>query len=204
MMPGACVFRGPMGSLNPMWPWVAALVGLLALPAAAAPLFHGQLAIRPGSGPFDRATGDASLKLTGWDLVPNADSNGIAPERETVVIALDGNDQARGFSLPPGALRVKRGGKVFTYRAGRGVVRGIAALKITRVGERYRVNVVLKGLDLSKLVFVSDVCLPMAVVIGDDDGFTGVQVVRPGADPLRSRRVRLEGTCQATTDWPWV
>ena len=56
------------------------------------------------------------------------------------------------------------------------------------------------GLDLSRLLFEDPVCYATAVIIGSDDGFTGVAVSSPS---FRSRRVRAPEECEAQA-WPWA
>ena len=45
-------------------------------------------------------------------------------------------------------------------------------------------------------------CLPFAVIIGDDDGFSGVSFDRP--KPYPSRLLTIPGFCKDTTEWPWA
>ena len=46
------------------------------------------------------------------------------------------------------------------------------------------------------------VCNPMAVIVGDDDGFSGVEFDRPGG--FSSSRVKIDGTCTPAGGWPWL
>jgi hypothetical protein len=58
------------------------------------------------------------------------------------------------------------------------------------------------GIDLSELMLSLPVCNPMAVIVGDDDGFSGVEFDRPGG--FSSSRVKIDGTCTPAGGWPWL
>jgi hypothetical protein len=194
---------------------LAAVVLLLALPAAAqdtpppggSPVFHGVLEVLPASGTINRATGDAVLRLHRWRLLLEPQSNGIFPDRERVVIAV-GNGGLNTFFLPPGSLVSRRHGKVFTYRAPRGTVQGIKSIRIVAVstdllaGAIYRVDATMVGVILSDLLFTTRPdCMPLAVIVGDDDGFSGIQLAEknPGGP-----RIRVANACSPGADWPWL
>jgi hypothetical protein len=183
---------------------VVAMVTLLPLVVAALgeaqvnPTFHGLLRVEPSVGTLDRTTGTAVVKARRWTLVPNdQESNGIRPEAEDVLVAI-GEER---FSLAAGSLH-PRGGRrfVFRQRIAKGE-RGIKRLTLTRrANGYYRVEFTAIGVDLSRLFFEDPTCLPVAVVVGDDDGFIGVNAgsVRPF-----SRRIGLTGECQPQA-WPWA
>jgi hypothetical protein len=60
----------------------------------------------------------------------------------------------------------------------------------------------LVGIDLSTLVLSYPFCSPMAILVGDDDGFSGVQFDRPGG--FNGSRVKIDGTCNPGSGWPWL
>jgi hypothetical protein len=81
---------------------VASLAVLLALPATtraqAAPVYHGVLGVRPTTGAFDKNVGIASLRVRSWILGLAANSNGIAPYKGAIIIAVCDSDRS---SCPP-------------------------------------------------------------------------------------------------------
>jgi hypothetical protein len=61
-----------------------------------------------------------------------------------------------------------------------------------------------KNLDLSALVLQSEECVPVAIIVGVDDGFSGAHLVRPGGPrAFRSHTVQLVGDCNVGNDGPW-
>jgi len=195
---------------------LAAVVLLLVVPAAAQigappggpPSIHGFLEVLPANGTIDRATGAAVLKLHRWRLLLAPGSNGIAPDMERVDVPI-GDAGQDCFFLPPGSMVAHRRGKVFTYQAPRGTVCGIKKLRITAVstnlsvGAVYRVDATLVGVVLSDLLFTTrPKCMSMAVIVGDDDGFGGIQLAEK--DPEVGRRIRIANSCNPGADWPWL
>jgi hypothetical protein len=182
---------------------LVALAGSVSVAAAqvadgAVPEFHDPLEILPGRGTFDRETGMATLKVKRWRLQIIPQSNGIYPDQETIVLAIG----EQTFTLPPGSLRVSRKGKVFTYRAPKSdTSQPIRLLRFERKLDGYRIRFKLSGLDLSELLRQDPICMPTAIIVGDDDGFLGAQFTRPNFD---SRRVRLPSDCNVGNDWPWA
>jgi hypothetical protein len=176
-----------------------ALAGALVTPAAAQPIHHGQLrVVRAGKGQINLDSGQASFKVRGWEILPSSDSNGIDPATEPVVIGI----AEEQFLLPAGELKGSRNGKRFVYKSKRD--RGIQFLKLVRTPSgTIKVTLKLVGVDLSSLV-VSDppLCLSMAVIIGDDDGFSGVSFDRP--KPFPSKLLTIPGFCTTNSEWPWA
>ena len=167
--------------------------------STATPVFHGVLHITvPAAGTIDRSTGIARLRVRGWRWALAANSKGILPGQEPLVVAF-GDDS---FPLPAGTLKASRSGKVFRYRAPPDA--GSRAIQSFRLARRadgsYSVTLALTGLNLSRLVLETPVCMPMAVIVGEDDGFTGVNVTRPS---FQSRRVAIAQACNVNT-WPWL
>jgi hypothetical protein len=164
------------------------------------PKYHGVLSITSGQGSIDRKLGTATLAVRRWSIkLDTRESNGIFPDQEPILIAL-GEQQ---FYLEPGALRARRKGRSFSYRARvKPGNRGIARFRLKPLAETgaYSLRFTLVGADLSRLLFEDPVCLPMAVIVGDDDGFTGVAITSPS---FRSRRLRIPDECDAS-DWPWA
>jgi hypothetical protein len=193
-------------------PTMSRLVVALALLVAAGiparaevPTYHGCLRPRPAVGPFDRRDGSTNIAATNWQWDLSPISNGIAPGSEQITISLGGDQNA--FVIPPGAVKAKRQGTLFVYKGPRDQPRGVTSLRMKMLSPlRYRVSFKLKGVDLSQLILQSDACLPVAIVVGLDDGFNGAEMVRPGGlNALRSRTVRLTGACAVdTSQWVWL
>ena len=194
--------------MRPMWK-PAALALALTLAAATAraqistsatPVYHGTLRIlRPGVGTFDTATGIGTLRVRRWQLELNGDSNGIFPDHEPAVLAL--GDES--FRLDAGSVKRSRNGKVFRYRAPpEAGQRGIRSFRIARrrTSGIYVVSFTLIGVDLSQLVLENPVCRPLAVIVGDDDGFTGADLM---TRPAFSRHLAVPRACPVNT-WPWA
>jgi len=167
----------------------------------ATPVYHGVLQIVPATGSIDRHTGNATLKVRRWRFLPTPESNGIFPDQEPIVVAL-GDDS---FYLPAGTLKASRGGKVFRYRASRSTgPRAVESFRIQRRahGAYYIIDFTLAGVELSQLRLNYPVCLPTAVIVGDDDGFGGASVTRPLG--FGSPRVAIPRECDVGNQWPWI
>jgi hypothetical protein len=170
---------------------------------AQAPLYHGTLTIRPARGGIDKANGIGSLKVNNWDLLLNFNSNGIFPDREPIIVAIGETER---LVIPAGEVRASRNGKVFTFRNPK-VPRGVRFFQMRKLKDsagaqaRYRVRFSLVGIDLSGLLIEFPLCKSLAVIVGDDDGFEGVDLDRPGG--FARSKVRVLGACQAQ-EWPWV
>src|SRR5262249_2850421 len=159
-------------------------LGALALALAGAastlgqtPAYHGQLMVKPARGTIDLNSGSASFAVHGWELQPASNSPGdIDPATQPVLIAV-GSETS--FVLPAGPLPASGNHRGFPYRAK--APRGIARMVLAHLGNGdWRVSFQILGIDLSPLL-VNDppVCLPMAVIIGDNDGFSGISFNRP-------------------------
>ena len=133
-----------------------------------------------------------------WRLVLAETSNGIFPDKEPIVVALG----EESYVLAAGSLTPSRNGKVFRYRASADAgPRGFRSFRIARrANGSYRVSFTLIGVDLSALVLQTPVCQPMAVIVGDDDGFRGALLTRPDF----KRHVGIARACDASNDWPWI
>jgi hypothetical protein len=183
---------------------LAAAVLLVGVEARAqAPLYHGTLTIRPARGGLDKENGIGSLRVNNWDLLISLDSNGVYPDREPIIVALGETER---LVIPAGQVRASRNGKVFTFRNPK-VPRGIRMFQMRKLKDsagaqaRYRVRFSVVGIDLSGLLIEFPLCKSLAVIIGDDDGFEGVDLDRPGG--FSRSKVRILGACQAQ-EWPWV
>jgi hypothetical protein len=167
---------------------------------AQTPVFHGVLRVKPAVAKLDTSTGTATLKVRGWGLLINPqESNGIFPDREAVLIAIGDNDR---FLLEAGALKPNRRGNVWRYVSPGAVERGIKMLDIKHMPDgSYRVRFTLTGVDFSRSLFeLQGVCMSVAVIVGDDDGFTGISVTRKNE---RTRTVRIPDECTPQA-WPWA
>jgi hypothetical protein len=184
---------------------IAAVVVLVGVEARAQePLYHGTLTIRPARGTLDKANGIGTLRVNNWDLAVPLNSNGIFPDREPIIVALGETER---LVIPAGEVRASRNGKVFTFRNPK-VPRGIRFFQMRKLKSnptveqaRYRVRFSLVGIDLSGLLIEFPLCKSTAVIIGDDDGFDGIDLDRPGG--FSRSKVRVLGQCQAQ-EWPWV
>ena len=183
---------------------VTLLVALAAASASAQPVTtatpvnHGVLDIRPARGTIDINTGIATLKVHDWRFLPVYPSpDGVYPGQEPIVIAL-ANDP--GFSLPAGSMKVSRHGTRFRYQ--NASTRGIRSLRLLqRHDGTYLLSFTLTGVDLSQLTIADRACVPMAFIVGDDDGFNGARLRRPS---FTSRTLFVPGSCDESTDWPWI
>ena len=185
-----------------------ALVAVVSLSRASAqpattatPNYHGVLDILAARGTISPDTGIATLKIRRWRLLLTQDSNGIFPDQEPTLIALAENN----FYLPAGSLKASRGGRVFRYRAPRDAgPRALRSLYITRRPDgAYLVSFTLTGVELSRLTIQDRDCVPMALIVGDDDGFAGARLRRPS---FETRRLLVTGDCTADLNgaWPWA
>jgi len=172
---------------------------------AAAPVYHGALFVRPAAGSFtDKTHGVASLRVKNWTLSLYPTSNGIEPADEPVQIAVGDADT---FVIPAGGLTATPNGKRFSYRNPT-TPRGIRSIAIKKLKDdndgthRYRIDFSVAGVELSSLTTSWPICVPLAVIVGDDDGFTGVWLNRPGAG--NGKGIRLQKPCDSATDWPWA
>lgn len=170
---------------------------------AQEPLYHGVLSVRSATGGIDKEDGIGSLRVKNWEFRLSPDSNGIAPDREPIIIAIGESER---LVIPAGHVGASRNGKRFVYR-NPGIPRGVRSFSMRRLKDdgaglaRYRVRFSLVGIDFSSLTIQFPDCKSLAVIVGDDDGFTGVDLDRPGG--FRGSRVRVLGACTAE-EWPWL
>ena len=178
---------------------IAYAVGAPSL-AWAQSLTHGQLSIpRAARGTIDLDSGNATFKVKNWGLVLDKESNGVKPADEPFTIGI----AEERFLIPAGQLKASKNGKRFRY-LDKSVDRGIQQLKIVMTATgAIKVSFKVVGADLSGLIIGDPpLCLPFAVIIGDDDGFSGVSFDRPR--PYPSRLLTIPGSCKDTTEWPWA
>jgi hypothetical protein len=190
---------------------LASFAALLAFPvvtrAQGAPVYHGNLKVLPANGLFQKSTMDtsgiATLRVRNWVLNLAMGSNGIAPDKEPILIAVGDTEK---LVIPAGQVKASKNGKRFVYR-NPSTTRGVQMLQIRRLKDdgdgtpRYRLTFTVK-IDLSFILSEYPLCSPMAVIIGDDDGFSGVELDRPAG--FSSTRVRVDGPCSNVANWPWV
>jgi hypothetical protein len=170
--------------------------------STAIPVFHGDLFLARGAGRIDAASGAATFSVRHWRVELADGSNGIFPTEEPVVVAF-GEDR---FRLEAGALEADRKGTRFRFRAAKDAnPRGIVAMTIRRLSATaYDVSFRVADVQLFPLTQNAPICMPSAVIVGDDDGFTGVAFDRPGFPERRTRRLTvLRKRCTATA-WPWT
>jgi len=165
----------------------------------ADPVYHGELAIRPAGGTINRRNGNGTIKIRNWTFEPTPLSDGIFPDQEPIIVALADDT----FRLEAGALKANRKGNVFTYRSSaKQTPRGIRLLRLAQLKDgTWAVRLSLAGLDLSRLNLEDPICRPMAVIVGDDDGFGGVAITSPS---WTSRRVEIPNGCDVGNSWPWL
>ncbi len=178
---------------------VALLLPVAVASAGEPPVFHGVLGIRPAPGNIDNETGIGALAVKRWTFTETPDSNGLNPDQEPVIVAF--GDVER-LVLPAGALEANKRRTRFRYRD-KDVKRGIKKLELfRRPNGTWRVSFTLVGIDLSPLTFRFPSCEALAVIVGDDDGFSGVEFDRP--DGFEGKRVKVRGACADVAEWPWV
>jgi hypothetical protein len=170
------------------------------------PIYHGALGFLPAKGKIDRTTGIASLKVRHARFVLSPTSDGVFPDREPILVALGAND----FSLAAGMLKASHGGKVLSYRAPRNDPSDLRSFRIWQIvgpgaagasKGAYGIRFTLRDLNLALLDVQDPLCLPMAVIVGDDDGFSGVQLTSPS---FQSRRFSIPRDCDTGGGWPWL
>jgi hypothetical protein len=167
------------------------------------PTYHGVLEVGRASGSIERPSGVSSLHVPGWQFQLDPEqSNGIFPATEPVEVAV-GPSATNKFALPAGSLKASRNGKRFTFR--QKLHKGQAGIRMIQIALRpdgtYTVRFTVNGIVLDGLETQDPVCLPLAVIVGDDDGFQGVNFTSP---TFTSHRLRIAGKCNATGDWPWL
>ncbi|MCW5892091.1 MAG: hypothetical protein KIT14_16325 [bacterium] len=182
---------------------MTALVAFFALAGSAAaqlpPVYHGLLTIRPAQGRIDPVSGQSSITVKRWDFLASPDSNGMNPATEPVQIAMGELDR---FTIPVGAIKVAKNGRVFTFRD-KSIKRGIRSLRLQQTKSGiWRVRFQAVGIELSRLTLEYPFCHPLALIVGDDDGFSGIELDRPGG--FSGKRVRVVGFCTDLSEWPWL
>jgi hypothetical protein len=173
-----------------------------AIASAAIPVFHGSLVLARGVGSFEQQSGAARFTVRHWRMTLADGSNGVFPSEEPIVIAV-GADQ---FRLEPGALVADRRGRRFRHRVAKGAAaRGILRLDIReRSATEYDLTFTLADVQLFPLTQSAPVCMPLAVIVGDDDGFSGVDFDRPGFPARVTRRLTVRREPCAAETWPWT
>ena len=162
----------------------------------ATPVYHGILRVKRATGSIDRdAHGSATLRVRRWELLPTPDTNGLFPAEEVINVAV-GED---ALVLPAASLQPSRNGKVFVFHSRDNRIRLFRLWQLKNGA--WAVRFTLAGVDLSRLMLEDPVCLPVAVLVGDDDGFTGGLFSSPS---FFSRRLTLERECDVGGDWPWL
>lgn len=188
-----------------MWSRLAGVLVLLALPVAvvaevstvANPVYHGGLDVGPLRGTIAlcrHCDGSASVIAGPWILSPVNESNGVFPAAEPIVLAIG----EESFRLEPGMVRSNRKGTLFSYRAPRGLRRGIRYLRMRLQPDgSFAFRFALRDIDLSSMKITDPVCKPFALIVGDDDGFISLDLTSRSF----SRRLAVRGSC--VSDWPW-
>jgi hypothetical protein len=177
---------------------VASVAG--AISDTAIPVHHGSLRVKRARGRFDRTSGLGTITVRGWVLRLGSGSDGIVPDQEPLVVAI-GDDS---FRLEANALR-KKGKRSYRYRAHGRVTRGIQKLKMRRQSDdTWIIDFTVRSVPLYRLTNEAPVCLATAIIVGDDDGFAGVQFDNPGF-PVRPTKRLVVDPIDCTADgWPWV
>lgn len=187
--------------------FVALLVAVGVTPALAQPvtgvvkpIHHRALEVKPARGRIDPGSGVATITLNGWGLGPLPTSNGVFPDLEHIRIWIG---EFNDFNIPEGALIPRRGGRYFTYKMPPEQQVGIQKLRIKPMGDgTFRFWVTLKHTSLAELVIANPQCINFTFVIGDDDGFDGVNFLRRGRQWFDSRRVFVDTRCEPIGSWP--
>lgn len=166
---------------------------------AQASVYHGFLTIRRAGGTIDPSTGVSSVAVKRWSFLLTPNSNGLQPDQEPVIVAVGDGER---LVLPAGSLTASKNGRTFAYRD-KTITRGIRSFRIWRGKDPslWQVRFQVVGIDLSALTINYPDCLPMAVIVGDDDGFSGVEFDRVGG--FTGKVVKIVGFCPVE-DWPWT
>lgn len=165
---------------------------------SALPVHHGTLALARAYGAIDPASGAAALRAKRWSLTLAARSNGVFPESEPVLVAIG----EEVFLLPGGSLRARGRSSTLVYRAPKNQRRGIRSIRLTpRIGGDWLVHVTLANIELSRLLLQDPSCVPIAIIVGDDDGFSGIQIRRAGR---AGKRLIVTGACTPADNWTWL
>ncbi len=167
---------------------------------SATPVYHGTLAVRPARGRVDRSTYIGTLSVQQWLFSPYDGSNGICIGEEPIVISMGPIDDA--WRLEPGMLKASKNGKTWTYRLkGKPPVRALKRLKIRLEADgSYMLSFTVSGVDMSAINSQLPACLPFAFIVGDDDGFSGVNLTSKN---FSTPRVSISEPC-VPNDWPWA
>lgn len=192
-----------MPRVLPMTSRLLAVLLLAVAPSAWAigePVYNGFLKVRRAGGIIDRDTGQGSLNVRRWGWTLTPDSDGIQPDVEPVIVAIGETER---LVLPAGLVKASKNGRKFTYRD-KEVRRGLRSLRIWRGKDPslWQVKLQLVGIDLSRLTLEFPLCSPMAIIVGNDDGFSGVEFDRPDGFP--GKRVSIVGFCDTGGAWPWL
>jgi hypothetical protein len=162
----------------------------------ATPVYHGILQVARAGGSIDRdGNGSATVRVPRWTFLPNPDTNGIFPSQEVINVAIG----EEALVLDVGQLQPSRSGKAFSFRSSTNRIRFFRLWQLKSGAWAVRFN--LAGIDLSRLLRVDSVCMPVAVLVGDDDGFTGATFKSPS---FSSRRLIIPKDCDVGGDWPWL
>ncbi|HEV7734776.1 MAG TPA: hypothetical protein VGR62_21580 [Candidatus Binatia bacterium] len=168
--------------------------------AQGRPVFNGYLKIRPAGGSMNAKTGVSALNIQRWTWTLRPESNGLEPDLEPLIVGIGDTER---LVLPAGLLKRSKNGRKFIYRD-RTVTRGVRSVRLWRGKSStvWQVKLQLVGLDLSRLQFLFPDCLPTAVIVGDDDGFSGVEFDLPNG--RYGGRVKATGFCETDGEWPWL
>lgn len=195
------ILRGIVRSLRSSVLVVALLVSSATPLWAGVPIYHGQLAVGAARTTIDDASGNVVMTVRNFLFRPDLGSNGMFPAEEQVTIGL-GIDS---LLLPAGSLVPNKKGTKFTYRSPGGRDRDITffRMSLTPAGD-WKVKFKVVGMSLSQLTIVSPSCESLAVIVGDDDAFSGVTLARKTNlfGEFIGKRVKLQGACEPE-DWPW-
>ena len=188
--------------------WLALLLALVAAPRMAdaqssttEAKYHGILSIRRAAGTIDRTNLTGMIRVQSWTALVTPDTNGLFPDQEPLLISAGDNND---FTLPAGMLKASRSRRSFSYKAPRGSApRGLRSFRIwLRRDGSYGMRFTLAGIELSLLKNQDPLCMPLAILIGDDDFFNGVTFTSPS---FESKRLVVPKSCPISNDdWPWI
>lgn len=175
------------------------LLASLSVASAQNLVYHGFLTIRRAGGTINPDTGISTVNVKRWSFLLTPNSNGLVPDEEPVIVAIGDGER---LVLPAGSLTASKSGRKFTYKD-KTITRGIRSFRIWRGKDPslWQVRFQVVGVDLSALTINYPDCLPMAVIVGDDDGFSGVEFDRVGG--FTGKGVKIVGFCPVE-DWPWT
>ncbi len=179
---------------------LAAALAAAETPPLPPPVHHGVLQLpHPADGLRYHPADTGRVTVRGWRFFVSPDSDGIFPDREPIVVAIG----AQTFFVPAGQMRARAHGRIFVFRAGRTTPPGgVRYLRLARIQSGlFDVRMRVREIDLRALRNDVELCMPGAVIVGDDDAFSGIQLRTPG---FEAKTFTIDRPCDPKGSWPWL